>query len=155
MPVMKSSAATIDQYLRSLPDDRRAVLSKLRALIKRRIPKGYEESLLWGAIAYSVPLERFPDTYNSQPLGYVVLAARKNYFTLHLMPVYMNPEGQKALAEGFRKAGKKLDMGKACIRFKSLDDLPLDVIGDLVAKIAPEAWIAIYQKNRAGSAKKK
>src|SRR5713101_286738 len=136
---MKSSAATVEEYLRSLPDDRRAVLSKLRALIKRRIPKGYEESLLWGAIAYSIPLKRLPDTYNGQPLGYVALAARKNYFTLHLMSVYMNPSGQKALAEGFRKAGKKLDMGKACVRFKSLDDLPLDVIGDLVARITPEA----------------
>ena len=83
---------------------------------------------------------RFPDTYNGQPLGYIAIAARKNYFTLHLLSVYMNPSGQKALAEGFRKAGKKLDMGKACVRFKSLDDLPLDVIGDLVARITPEAW---------------
>ena len=151
---MKSSAATVDQYLRSLPEDRRAVLSKLRALIKRRIPRGYQESLLWGAIAYSIPLKRFSNTYNGQPLGYVALAARKNYFTLHLLSVYMNPSGQKALAEGFRKAGKKLDMGKACVRFKSLDDLPLDVIGDVVARITPEAWIAIYEKSRAGSAKK-
>lgn len=148
-------AATVEEYLESLPEERRAVLSKLRALIKRRIPRGFEESLLWGTIAYSVPLERFPDTYNGHPLGYVALASRKNYCTLHLMSVYMNPEGQKALAEGFRKAGKKLDMGKACVRFKSLDDLPLDVIGDLVAKITPEAWIAIYKKSRIRSAKKK
>ena len=150
---MKKSATTVREYLKSLPPDRRAVLSKVRALIRRRIPRGYQESLQWGAISYSVPLERFSDTYNGQPLGYVALAARKNYFTLHLMSVYMNPDGQRALAEGFRKAGKKLDMGKGCVRFKSVDDLPLDVIGDIVAKLTPEAWIAIYEKSRGARAK--
>ena len=150
---MKESATTVREYLKSLPPDRRAVLSKVRALIRRRIPRGYQESLQWGAISYSVPLERFSDTYNGQPLGYVALAARKNYFTLHLMSVYMNPDGQRALAEGFRKAGKRLDMGKACVRFKSLDDLPLDVIGDIVAKLTPEAWIAIYKKSRSARPK--
>ena len=141
--------AGVREYLDGFPAERRAVLSKLRALIRRRIPKGYQESLEWGAIAYSVPLKRFPDTYNRKPLGYVALAATRNGFTLHLMPLYMNPGEQKAFAEGFRKAGKKLDMGKACVRFRSLEDLPLDVIGDTVAKFTPAAWIALYEKSRA------
>jgi hypothetical protein len=95
-----------------------------------------------------VPLERFPNTYNGQPLGYAALAAQKNYFTLHLMPLYMNAEREAWLAEEFRKAGKKLDMGKACVRFRRLEDLPLDVIGRVIAATTPEAWIACYEASR-------
>ena len=142
-------AASVKEYLESVPPERRAVLSKLRALIRRRISKGYQESLASGAITWSVPLARFPNTYNGHPLGYVALAATSNRFSLHLMQLYMNPREQKAFADAFRKADKKLDMGKGCVRFHSLDDLPLDVIADTVAKFTPEAWIALYEKSRA------
>ena len=143
------TGASVQEYLDGLPAERRAVLSKLRALIRRRIPKGYQESIALGAITYSVPLKRFPNTYNGQPLGYVALAATSNRFTLHLVALYMDPGKQKAFAEGFRKAGKRLDMGKGCVRFRSLEDLPLDVIGDTVAKFTPDQWIALYEKSRA------
>jgi hypothetical protein len=106
--------------------------------------------MTWGCPSYEVPLADCPDTYNGQPLGYVALAAQKNYFAIHLMCAYMNPKMQKLLQDGFKKAGKKLDMGKACVRFRKLDDLPLDVIGKMIASIPMKKWIAIYKASRAG-----
>lgn len=150
---MQSKTKTIDEYLASLSEDRRAIVSKLRALLKRRIPKGYRESMMWGAINYSIPLEQFSDTYNGQPLCYAALASQKNHFSLYLMSVYGNPVERKKLEDGFRKAGKKLDMGKSCVRFRSLDDLPLDVISEIVANVTPEKYIAWYRKSRESTAK--
>jgi hypothetical protein len=144
----RSRATTVEAYLDEQPEERRAVLAAVRKVIKRNLPKGYREVMNWGMISYEVPLERFPNTYNGQPLSYAGLAAQKNYFVLHLMPVYMNDELLGWLCEEFRKAGKKLDMGKACIRFRQLDDLPLDAIGQVVALFPPEKWIALYEASR-------
>lgn len=143
--------SSIDEYIAALPADRRDAISKLRSLLKRRMPKGYEESLLFGAIAWAVPLETFPDTYNGQPLCYAALASQKGHMALHLMSAYGDPAERKRLEEGFRRSGKRLDMGKSCIRFRSLDDLPLDVIGDFVARIPPARYIAAYRKARSGT----
>jgi hypothetical protein len=150
---MKKSSAGSDiaGYIAGLPEDRRDEIAKLRALLKRRMPKGYEESLLYGAIGWAVPLKTLPDTYNGQPLCYAALAVRKGYMTLHLMAAYGDPAERKKLEEGFRKAGKRLDMGKSCIRFRSLDDLPLDVIGDSIARISPAKYVAAYQRTRSGT----
>jgi hypothetical protein len=149
---MMSDAHTVEDYIAGLPDDRRPMISKLRSILKRRMPEGYHESMMWGAITYAIPVERFPDTYNGQPLCYVALASQKNYCSLYLMSAYANPSERRELEAGFRKAGKKLDMGKSCVRFRSLDDLPLDAIGELIAKVPPEKYLAWYEKSRKTTA---
>jgi hypothetical protein len=146
----KTKASTVEEYLQALPEDRRAVISAVRKIILRHLPKGFQESMAWGCISYEVPLAACPDTHNGQPLGYVFLAAQKNYYAIYLMCAYMNPKMQKLLQDGFKKAGKKLNMGKSCVRFRKLDDLPLDVIGKVIASIPMKKWIAIYEASRAG-----
>lgn len=145
----RSRARTVDEYLAGLAPDQRAVLSTVREVVLRNLPRGYRETVNWGMITYELPLERYPDTYNGQPLGYAALAAQKNYFALYLMGAYAEPTVQAGLREGFGKAGKKLDMGKSCLRFRSLDDLPLDVIGRTIASTPPDRLIASYEKGRA------
>ena len=142
---MKSEAPTVEDYLRELPEDRRAAISKVRSVVKKNLPKGYRESVGYGMIAYTVPLERFPETYNGQPLCYVGLASQKNHMALYLMSAYGNAEQEKFLAERFRKAGKKLDMGKSCLRFRKLEDLELDAIATIVASTTPEELIAKHE----------
>jgi hypothetical protein len=143
-----SKAATVEEYLEELPEDRRAIVSAVRDLIVKHLPAGYQESMRWGMISYEVPLERYPDTYNGQPLSYLCLAAQKNHFALYLMCVYGCPREEAWLKDEFRKAGKKLDMGKSCLRFRKLEDLPLKVIGRLVGATSPEEWIARYEASR-------
>jgi len=135
-------AATVTEYLQALPADRRKVIERLRSVIRQNLPQGYEEAMNWGAITYQIPLAKYPDTYNGQPLCYAALSAQKHYNALYLMGAYGDARQRKFLADSFAKAGKKLDMGKACIRFKSLDDLPLPAIGKLVASTPPDRWIA-------------
>jgi len=149
---VQSKAKTVEAYLAGLPDDRRAALKKVRAVLKRRMPKGYREMMGFGMITYAIPLEKFPDTYNGQPLLYAALASQKNYLALYLMCAYGSPPLRKKLEAGFRKAGRKADMGKSCIRFQSPDDLPLDVIGDVVAAVSPDRYIETF--TRAHAAKK-
>jgi hypothetical protein len=103
----------------------------------------------WGMIVYGIPLARYPNTYNGQPLSYVALAAQKGHFSLYLMGVYGDPAREAWIRDAFREAGKKLDMGKSCLRFRRLEDLPLESIGELVASVPPEELIAIYEKGRA------
>ena len=148
---MKTDVSTVEDYLASLPPDRREVVSKVRNAIRKSIPKGYAEAFRWSAIAWEIPLSRFPKTYNNQPLGYVALAAQKNYYALHLMRAYGDKQELARIQDGFRKAGKKLDMGKACIRFRKLEDLPLDVITESVARTTPEEWIRMYESARSRS----
>jgi hypothetical protein len=146
--MFKNKAATVAEYLAALPEDRRAVVSAVRDLILRHLPRGYEEAINWGAITYGIPLERYPDTYNGQPLSYVALAAQKNYVSLYLMGVYGDPKQLAFLQAAFKKAGKKLDMGKSCVRFRTPDDLPLDAIAKLVAWVTPEQYIQFYEAAR-------
>ena len=145
---MKSGASTVQEYLAELPAERRRVISKVRKVIRDHLPKGYEEMMGWGGLVYGIPLERYPDTYNKAPLCYAGLTAQKNYYSLYLMCAYGDPERERWLRDRFAKAGKKLDMGKACIRFKSVDDLELDAVATLIAGTTPEEWIAIYEKSR-------
>ena len=146
--MVKSKATTVPEYLKSLPEDRRGVVSTMRDLILKHLPKGYRETINWGMLSYEIPLERFPDTYNGQPLSYLCLAAQKNYYVLHAMCVYYDAKREAWLKSEFKKAGKKLDMGKACIRFKKLQDLPLDVIAQVIAATTPEQYIARYEASR-------
>lgn len=143
--MVQSAKTTVKQYLDELPPERRAVVRAVRQVIRRNLPKGYVEAMGWGVIAYSIPLSVLPDTYNGQPLCYVGLAAQKNHYSLYVMCVYGNAEKTARLKEDFAKIGKKLNMGKACIRFKTLDDLPLDAIGKLVASTPVKDYIAIYK----------
>lgn len=146
--MVKSEAETVNQYLKQLPDDRRKTIKEVRKLILEHLPPGYRESMNWGMISYEIPLERYPDTYNGQPLGYVALAAQKNYNALYLMNVYRDPEMEKFLKEAFEKAGKKLDMGKSCIRFKQPGDMPLKAIAEIISRTSPEELIKSYEQNR-------
>jgi hypothetical protein len=102
----------------------------------------------WGMISYEISLEVYPSTYNGQPLSYAGLAAQKNHYALYLMAVYGDPAREARLREGFAQAGKKLDMGKSCVRFRRLEDLPLDVIGEVIASTPPDELIATYERSR-------
>lgn len=143
-----SKATTVAAYLKRLPADRRKVVSAVRDVVVKHLPKGYRESVNWGHIAYEIPLETLPKTYNGQPLLYVGLAAQKNHYALYLMGAYADSKKGKQLESEFKKRGKKLDMGKSCLRFKSLDDLPLDVIADVVASTPVDEMIRYFEKSR-------
>jgi len=144
----RSKGKTVAEYLAQLPDDRRATIAAVRQHVVRHLPKGYEETMSAGMIAYVIPLARFPKTYNKQPLWYAALASEKSYCSLHLMRVYWDAQQTAALKAAFARAGKKLDMGKACVRFKTVEDLELDSIGTVIASTPPDAFIAIYEKSR-------
>ena len=145
----RSSATTPQQYIDSLPSDRKPIIRKLREIIRKSIPKGYEEAMNWGAICYKVPLKVLPDTYNGQPLCYVALAAQKNHNAVYLMNVYGDKKKEAWLREEFKKAGKKLDMGKSCVRFKSLDDIPLPAIAKIIASTSLAEYKAMYEQTMA------
>ena len=144
----KSGATTVEDYLGELPDERRAVVAAVRDVVRRHLPEGYHETMNWGMISYEVPLERYSGTYNGQPLNYAALAAQKNYYALYLPGVYQSPEQEAWLREEFARVHKRLDMGKSCLRFKRLADLPLDVIGRVVASTSPEQFIARHEASR-------
>jgi hypothetical protein len=146
--MVKSAAPSVDAYLDTLPQERREVISAIRDLIREHLPTGYQEKINWGMISYEIPLERYTNTYNGQPLGYIALAAQKNYNVLYLMGAYMEAGRDDWLRREFEKAGKKFDMGKSCLRFRKLDDLPLDVIAKVVASTPPDRFIAKYEEAR-------
>ena len=143
-----SNATTVAEYLAQLPEERRATIAAVRTHVLRHLPKGYEETMSAGMIAYVIPLARFPKTYNKQPLWYAALASEKSYCSLHLMRVYGDAQQSASLKEAFARAGKRLDMGKACVRFKTVEDLELDSIGSVISSTPPDAFIAIYEKSR-------
>jgi hypothetical protein len=147
--MVSSAATTVEGYLASLPAERRAVVSAVRDLVLQHLPDGYREWMAWGMIGYGIPLERYPDTYNGQPLCYVALAAQKNYYSLYLTCAYNDEADAQRLKDAFARAGKTLDMGKSCVRFKSLQDLPLPAIGDLIASVPPDRFIERYERIRA------
>ena len=142
MPTTRASI-TVDQLLGALPDDRRQEVLRVLDVIRRRVPAGYVESAASGMISWTVPLSVYPDTNNKQPLWYAALAVNKSSLSLHLMPVYADAKQEKRLRDAFTAAGKRLDIGKACIRFTRADQLELDAIGDIVASVPMERWIAI------------
>ncbi len=151
----RSRATTVEAYLAELPDDRRAVIAPLRDLIVRHLPPGYVETMNWGMISYEVPLARHPDTYNGQPLGYAALAAQKHGGSLYLMSVYAGSAREQSLRVAFREARQKLDLGKSCLRFKRLEDLPLDAIAALIASTPVETFVVEHEAARAAAARAK
>ena len=143
-----SAATTVDAYLDSLPSERRTVVSAARDMMRRRLPNGFEEGIQYGMIYYYIPLARYPETYNGHPLCYAGLAAQKNHYAIYLMGVYGDSASAKRFKDAFAKAGKKLDMGKSCVRFKTIEDISLDAIGDSIASMTPDDYIALYEKSR-------
>lgn len=146
--MVQSAAPTVAQYLASLPPERRAVMTKVRAAVKRAMPKGYKESMGYGMICWTVPLSVLPETYNGAPLCYAALAAQKNHTALYLMGPYGDPALLAELKAGYKAAGLKLDMGKSCLRFKSLDAIALDVVARVISRVPMTAYVAMYQKTR-------
>ena len=146
--MVQSKASTAEEYLAELPEDRREVVAAVRQVILENLPEGYQESMTWGMPSYEIPLSRYPTTYNKKPLAYAALAAQKNYFSLYLMGVYAGSGEETSLRDEFEAAGKKLDMGKSCIRFTKLDDLPLHVIGKAIAATPVDDYIGRYEAAR-------
>jgi hypothetical protein len=142
----RSNARTPAAYLRELTAERRRELSRVRDMVRKHLPDGYREVMNWGMITYEVPLDRHPKTYNGQPLCFAGLAAQKNYLSLYFMPVDASVLAR--LKAAFKQAGKKLDMGKSCIRFKQADDLPLDAIGAEIAAVPVDRFVAYVEAAR-------
>jgi len=139
----------VKEYLAELPEDRRAAITKVRKEILKRLPKGYEEAMNWGMITYQVPLATCPDTYNAQPLMYAALASQKNHMAVYLIGIYMSEETRQDFEARYKATGKRFDVGKSCVRFKKLDDLPLEIIGDAIAAHAVDEFV--QQSNEARS----
>jgi hypothetical protein len=144
---------TVAAYLASLAPEKRTVIEKARAFVHKHIPKGYTEFMNWGVINWGIPLEEFSDTYNGQPLCYIGLGAQKHYNSLYLMGAYDSSDGkytspfsQKLLVDAFKKAGKRLDMGKCCLHFKELDDLELTSVATVIAMSTPVDYLAYYKR---------
>ena len=146
--MVSSKAASVSEYIASLPAERQKEIKAVRTIIRKNLPRGFEEGMQYGMIGYYVPLERHPDTYNGQPLTVAALCSQKQHLSLYLMGVYGDQQLRDRFERAYRKSGKKLDMGKSCLRFKSLDDLPLDVIGKVVASTPVERYIEIYEGTR-------
>jgi hypothetical protein len=147
---MQSQAETPQEYLESLPEGRREAIAEVRQTILDNLPEGYEEAMQYGMLSYVIPLERYPETYNGQPLGYVSMASQKNYMSLYLMGIYGEVDGRNWFEAEAEKRGAKLDIGKACVRFRRLEDLPLDLVGEAVARIGVEDFIDKYERSRSG-----
>jgi uncharacterized protein YdhG (YjbR/CyaY superfamily) len=145
---VRSDAGTVEQYLAELPDDRRDAIETVRDTILVNLPEGYVEEMNFGMITYSVPLATYPDTYNGQPLMYAALANQKNHMAVYLTGVYADEDQRDAFLDKYRETGKRLDMGKSCVRFRRIDDLPVELIGDTIAETDVDSFIEVYEASR-------
>ena len=142
---------TVTEYLNALPVERREVLQTVRAALKPYWPKDIKEQVQYGMIGYVVPLSVYPAGYlddPKQPLPFAALAAQKNYYSLYLITIYQDPSALKQLRDGYVKKGMKLDVGKSCLRFKSLADVDLELIGQIIKKMSVKKYIENYEKSR-------
>ena len=145
---MQSKATTVEQYLAELPADRREALQTVRLAILKNLPKGYEEGMQYGGIGYFVPHSVYPPGYHcdpKQPLPFAGLASQKNHMAIYLMCVYADSEHEAWFREAWAKTGKRLDMGKSCVRFKKIDDVPLQVIGQAIKRVPARKFIEHYE----------
>ncbi len=145
---MRSDAKTIDAYLVGLPSDRREAIEAVRAVILDNLPTGYEEGMQYGMIGYYIPHSLYPPGYHcdpKQPLPFAGLASQKNHMSIYLMCIYGNEEHEAWFREAWAKSGKKLDMGKSCVRFKRIDDVPLKVIGQAIKRVPARKFIERYE----------
>ena len=145
--LMQSKAASVEQYLKELPDDRRGAIEGVRAVILKNLDPVFQEGMQYGMIGYYVPHSVYPPGYHcdpKQPLPFICLASQKNYMSVYLGSAY-GPDREEPFRDAWAKTGKKLDMGKSCIRFRKLDDLALDVIGESVRNVRAKAFIEYYE----------
>ena len=148
---MKYEAASVDDYLDQVPEDKKPSMEKLRAVILDNLPEGFEEQLSYGMPAYVVPFSIYPEGYHAkakQPLPFISIASQKNFIAFYHMGIYSNPDLLAWFKENYAKQViTKLDMGKSCIRFKKPDNIPYDLLGELVRKITVQDWIKLYESN--------
>ena len=148
---MKSNATSVDQYMQELPDDKREAMQKLRDAILKNLPDGFSEEMGNGMMGYSVPHSIYPDGYHCDPkqaLPFVALASQKNFIALYHMGIYANPQIYQWFVEEYPKHSKaKLDMGKSCVRFKKMDQIPFKLLGELMTKVSVQEWIETYETN--------
>jgi hypothetical protein len=155
---MQSKAKTVKEYLAGLPEERRAAIQAVRQVVLKNLDKGYEEGMTYGMIGYYVPHKVYPPGYHcdpKQPLPFAGLASQKNHMAVYLMCIYGGTEHESWFRKEWAKTGKKLDMGKSCIRFKKLEDLSLDVIGKTIARVPLKKYIAHYESVIKSSGKRK
>ena len=145
---MRSDALTVDEYLAELPPERRDAIAAVRRTALDSLPDGYCETMDFGMISYVIPLEDYPKTYNKHPLMLAAIASQKRYMAVYLNNIYSSADTERWFLDAYRASGKKLDMGKSCIRFKTLDDLPLDIIGQAIARTPAHEFIALYEASR-------
>ena len=143
---MQSAAKTVTAYLAELPPDRRKELAAVRKMVKAHLPKGYREAMGWGMINWEIPLSTYTKTHGQYPLCYAALGAQKHYLSLYLMAAYMEPRLTAQIKAAFQEEGKKLDMGKSCIRFRRASDLPLEALGEVIAAVPPALYILRYEE---------
>tara|TARA_R110000796_G_scaffold37722_4_gene95306 strand:- start:205085 stop:205543 length:459 start_codon:yes stop_codon:yes gene_type:complete len=148
---MTSDAKSPEEYIAQLPEERKSAISKIRKAINENLPKGFEEGMGYGMIAYVVPQTIYPDGYHCNPklpLPFINLASQKNFIALYHSGLYADKTLSSWFVEAYPKhSSKKLDMGKSCIRFKNLDAIPYTLLGELCSKITVEQWIKTYEKN--------
>lgn len=145
---MRSEAATVDEYLAQLPAERRVAIGTVRDEILSNLPAGYEEVMNWGMITYQVRLTTYPDTYNGKPLMYAALANQKNHMSVYLTAVYADEATRDDFLDSYRATGKRLDMGKSCVRFRNLEDLPVELIGEAIASCDLDSFLAMNERVR-------
>jgi uncharacterized protein YdhG (YjbR/CyaY superfamily) len=146
---MRSDATTVGQYLSELPEDRRAAIETVRKTILENLPEGYEEAMNWGMITYQVPLETYPDTYNGQPLMYAALASQKTYMAVYLTGIYVSEEARREFETAYKASGKRFDVGKSCVRFRELEDLPLELIGEAIGSVGVDEFVGRAKSARS------
>ena len=145
--VSDRTSTTPEAYLAALEPDRREIIGAVREIILANLPEGYEETMAWGMITYQVPLATYPDTYNGQPLAFVSIAAQKRHNAVYMMGLYSDSDEDRSFREQWAPpSGKKLDMGKSCVRFTKLDDADLDLMGATIAAMPVDRFIATYQR---------
>ncbi|MGI9644910.1 MAG: DUF1801 domain-containing protein [Ilumatobacteraceae bacterium] len=148
--MVQSAAASVEEYLAELPPERAEVVEQVRRLVLDNVPDGIGETMNWGMISYEIPLERYPETYNGQPLGYAALAAQKHPYSLYLYSVYSAEAVEQALRDAYADAGVKLDVGKSCVRFKRLEQLVTGALADAISAITVDQYIERYEASRRG-----
>jgi hypothetical protein len=150
---MRIDANDIGGYLAKLPPERRDAIERVRNVINAKLPKGYEEKFQYGMISWVVPESVLPakDVYNKQPLAFLCLGSQKNYMAVYLTSIYADPKERVWFEKAYKQSGKKLDAGKGCVRFASLDALPIEVIGEAVSRVPVEKYVARYREVRAGT----
>ncbi len=147
----RSTATTPDEYIDSLPEDRQEAMRTVADVVRRNLPDGYREGMAYGMIGWFVPLETFADTYNGQPLGLAALASQRHYMSLYLNNVYGDPETERWFRERWARTGKPLDMGKSCVRFRRVEDIPLDVIGEVIRRTDIGTYLRQHREGRGSS----